>query len=158
MIKFDLNWLNLGTPLFLITYINLTIFITNIFQPHLLLNINQLLNTITNNFISNTFGQITYSMIINLYWFYFYPIATTTFLFCTTILLLHFGKIFPSRLGNIIGWLLSLLIHQFNIMLIAFTMKPIMFHDMNYLNIIAFLLFTYIYLNSHDSSQNISDA
>lgn len=158
MIKFDLNWLNLGTPLFLITYINLTIFITNIFQPHLLLNINQLLNTITNNFISNTFGQITYSMIINLYWFYFHPIGTTIFLFCTTILLLHFGKIFPSRLGNIIGWLLSLLIHQFNIMLIAFTMKPIMFHDMNYLNIIAFLLFTYIYLNSHDSSQNISDA
>lgn len=81
MIKFNWNWLNLGTGLFVITYINLTILVAQTFHPNLLVNINLLLNKITNNFISNTFSNISYEMIVSLYWFYFYLIEVCCLIF-----------------------------------------------------------------------------
>ena len=48
MNKFKLSWLNIGTALFILTYINIAIFITYIFQ----LLIKDMLNAITNNHIS----------------------------------------------------------------------------------------------------------
>ncbi|SUJ98538.1 Uncharacterised protein [Staphylococcus agnetis] len=81
MIKFNWNWLNLGTGLFVITYINLTILVAHTFHPNLLVNINLLLNKITNNFISNTFSNISYEMIVSLYWFYFYLIGGCCLIF-----------------------------------------------------------------------------
>ncbi|SUM92553.1 Uncharacterised protein [Staphylococcus aureus] len=158
MIKFNLNWLNIGTPLFLFTYINLTVFIVNIFQPNILNSINKLINIITNNHISKISENITYDILLNLYWFYFYLIGVCLSLFLIAGILAQFNKINPLRLGHILGWFISLLVHQFNIMLIIIMINHSMFSEFNYINITFFLLFTYIYLGSYNSSKDCSDA
>ncbi len=158
MIKFNLNWLNIGTPLFLFTYINLTVFIVNIFQPNILNNINKLINIITNNHISKISENITYDILLNLYWFYFYLIGVCLALFLIAGILAQFNTINPLRLGHILGWFISLLVHQFNIMLIVIMINHSMFSEFNYINITFFLLFTYIYLGSYNSSKDCSDA
>ncbi len=157
MIKFNLNWLNIGTPLFLFTYINLTVFIVNIFQPNILSNINKLMNIITNNYISKITKNITYNILMDLYWFYFYLIGVCLGLFLIAAILSQFNTINPLRLAHIFGWFISLLVHQFNIMLIIMMISHSMFSELNYINITIFLLFSYIYLRSYDSSKDSSD-
>ncbi len=157
MIKFNLNWLNIGTALFLITYINLTIFITHICQPRLLINIKKLLNKITNNYLSKILNNITSDMIISLYWFYFYLIGMCLILFIISAFLVVYGKGHPTRVSEILGWLISLIIHQFNIMLIIFMINKPIFNEINYINITIFIIFTYIYLNSYNTSKSTVD-
>lgn len=158
MIKFNLNWLNIGTPLFLFTYINLTVFIVNIFQPNILRSMNKLINIMTNEYISKITKNITYDILIDLYWFYFYLIGVALTLFLISAILIPINTINPLRVGYILGWLISLLIHQFNIMLIIMMISHNMFSELNYINITSFLLFNYIYLSSYDSSKNSSGA
>lgn len=71
MNKFKLSWLNIGTALFILTYINIAIFITYIFityifQPKILVGIKDMLNAITNNHISKIFSNINSDMIYDL--------------------------------------------------------------------------------------------
>lgn len=115
MNKFKLSWLNIGTALFILTYINIAIFITYIFQPKILVGIKDMLNAITNNHISKIFSNINSDMIYNLYLFYFYLIGVCACLLYLSILLCVFKIIIPSRIGEILGWLISLLTQQFNI-------------------------------------------
>lgn len=156
MIKFNWNWLNLGTGLFIITYINLTVLVTHIFYPNLLVNINLLLNELTNNFISNTFSHITYEMIVSLYRFYIYLIVICCLTVFISSILSLFKLASTSRLSDIIGWLICLLIHQFNTMLIAFMLKQQFFHELNTINILAFLFFTWVYLCTPNHSKSDS--
>ena len=88
MNKFKLSWLNIGTALFILTYINIAIFITYIFQPKILVGIKDMLNAITNNHISKIFSNINSDMIYNLYLFYFYLIGVCACLLYLSILLL----------------------------------------------------------------------
>ncbi|PTJ92264.1 hypothetical protein BU032_02930, partial [Staphylococcus simulans] len=132
MIKFNLNWLNIGTPLFLFTYINLTVFIVNIFLPNILRSMNKLINIMTNEYISKITKNITYDILIDLYWFYFYLIGVALILFLISAILIPINTINPLRVGYILGWLISLLIHQFNIMLIIMMISHNMFSELNY--------------------------
>ena len=50
MIKLNIKWLDLGVPLFIITYINLSLFFTSHMKPSINNSVNKLLNTITNNY------------------------------------------------------------------------------------------------------------
>ncbi|PPE55150.1 hypothetical protein CR496_01218 [Staphylococcus aureus] len=63
MNKFKLSWLNIGTALFILTYINISIYSTYIFQPKILVVIKDMLTAITNNHISKIFSNITSYMI-----------------------------------------------------------------------------------------------
>ena len=154
MNKFKLSWLNIGTALFILTYINIAIFITYIFQPKILVGIKDMLNAITNNHISKIFSNINSDMIYNLYLFYFYLIGVCACLLYLSILLCVFKIIIPSRIGEILGWLISLLTQQFNIFNRKMTNDKIA-TDTCIICISGFLFFTYLYLNSHDFSINI---
>ncbi|UMT77439.1 hypothetical protein ML436_09785 [Staphylococcus roterodami] len=158
MNKFKLSWLNIGTPLFILTYINIAIFITYIFQPKILVGIKDMLNAITNNYISKIFSNINSDMIYNLYLFYFYLIGVCACLLYLSILLCVFKIIIPSRIGEILGWLISLLTQQFNIFLIAKMTNDKMATDTCVICISGFLFFTYLHLNSHDYSNKYHDA
>lgn len=155
MNKFKLSWLNIGTALFILTYINIAIFITYIFQPKILVGIKDMLNAITNNHISKIFSNINSDMIYNLYLFYFYLIGVCACLLYLSILLCVFKIIIPSRIGEILGWLISLLTQQFNIFLIAKMTNDKIATDTCIICISGFLFFTYLYLNSHDFQINI---
>lgn len=158
MNKFKLNWLNIGTALFILTYINIAIFITYIFQPKILVSIKDILNAITNNHISKIFSNINSDMIYNLYLFYFYLIGVCACLLYLSILLCAFKIIIPSRIGEILGWLISLLTQQFNIFLIAKMTNDKIATDTCIICISRFLFFTYLYLNSYDYSNKHHDA
>ena len=157
MNKFKLSWLNIGTALFILTYINIAIFITYIFQPKILVGIKDMLNAITNNHISKIFSNINSDMIYNLYLFYFYLIGVCACLLYLSILLCVFKIIIPSRIGEILGWLISLLTQQFNIFNRKMTNDKIA-TDTCIICISGFLFFTYLYLNSHDFSNKHRDA
>ncbi|PTI61384.1 hypothetical protein BU090_02265 [Staphylococcus warneri] len=158
MNKFDFNWLNIGTALFLITYINITVFITHIFQPQILISLKKLLNSISNNHISKMFSNINADMIYNLYLFYFYLIGVCFCLLLISILLCVSQVIIPSRIGDILGWLISLTTQQFNVYLIAKMLNNKIINDNSVICVTGFLLFTYIFLNSYDRSNKHHDA
>ncbi|HDF3554416.1 TPA: hypothetical protein PEE64_000658 [Staphylococcus aureus] len=158
MSKFKLSWLNIGTALFILTYINIAIFITYIFQPKILVGIKDMLNVITNNHISKILSNINSDMIYNLYLFYFYLIGVCTCLLYLSMLLYVFKIIISSRIGEIFGWLISLLTQQFNIFLILKMTNDKIVTDTCIICISGFLLFTYLYLNSRNYSNKHRDA
>lgn len=89
MFKINLKWLEIGTPLFMITYVNVTIFIIHILNPEVLNGINDLLNSITQNLVEKIFGSINLVMILNLYSFYTYLIILCFILFIVSLILMQ---------------------------------------------------------------------
>ena len=67
MIKLNIKWLDLGVPLFIITYINLSLFFTSHMKPSINNSVNKLLNTITNNYWDKVINNINNTTLINIF-------------------------------------------------------------------------------------------
>ena len=145
-------------PLFIITYINVTILIIRFSHPDILINLSNLLNTLTNNHISKIFGNITYNMVLSLYWFYTYLLFICLMLFILACLLSLLKNMNVLRINDVLGWLFSLSIHQLNILLIAIMMSKKLFPEFNLFNIIIFFLFTFFYFFSYDIPEKKSSS
>lgn len=160
MFKINLKWLEIGTPLFMITYVNVTIFIIHILNPKVLNGINDLLNSITQNLVEKIFGSINLVMILNLYSFYTYLIILCFILFIVSLILMQINISVVYRVEIFLGWLFMLVIHQFNILIIIFMMSEStkFFSPFNIINIVVFILFTYIFFistDTHEKNNNI---
>lgn len=160
MPKIKLKWLEFGTPLFMITYLNFAIFIMYFLDTKILISLNKLLNVITGNLINKLFGNIELDMIHGLYAFYTYLIIVTTVMFCILLFMLVFTNFkVIHRVEEIFGWLFMLIIHQFNILLIIFMMSNStnLFSIFNMFNITGFIAFTFIFFVSIDVKEEKYD-
>lgn len=158
MTKFDIKWLDLGTPLFLATYINLALFITSYLNPAINQSINTVFNTLTNNYWDNVIKKINSNVLINIFNFYSILIIICSLLFFIALILYEQDYIMIfDRVNQILGWVFVLCMHQFNILLLVDYYEIV---DMSSnlqmlftsLDISVFILFTYIFLNSYDLS------
>ncbi|EVJ48888.1 hypothetical protein JY665_14215 [Staphylococcus aureus] len=159
MTKFDIKWLDLGTPLFLATYINLALFITSYLNPAINQSINTVFNTLTNNYWDNVIKKINSNVLINIFNFYSILIIICSLLFFIALILYEQDYIMIfDRVNQILGWVFVLCMHQFNILLLVDYYEIV---DMSSnlqmlftsLDISVFILFTYIFLNSYDLSE-----
>ncbi|MDN0189236.1 hypothetical protein P6439_14295 [Staphylococcus arlettae] len=159
MTKFDIKWLDLGTPLFLATYINLALFITSYLNPAINQSINTVFNTLTNNYWDNVIKKINSNVLINIFNFYSILIIICSLLFFIALILYKQDYIMIfDRVNQILGWVFVLCMHQFNILLLVDYYEIV---DMSSnlqmlftsLDISVFILFTYIFLNSYDLSE-----
>ncbi|HHP3964547.1 hypothetical protein QI113_12285 [Staphylococcus saprophyticus] len=160
MTKFDIKWLDLGTPLFLATYINLALFITSYLNPAINQSINTVFNTLTNNYWNSVIKEIKSDTLTNIFDFYSILIIICSLLFFIALILYEQDYIMIlDRLNQILGWLFVLFMHQFNILLLVDYYEIVdMSSNLQMLfisvDIPVFILFTYIYLNSYDLSDN----
>lgn len=163
MTKFDIKWLDLGTPLFLATYINLALFITSYLNPAINQSINTVFNTLTNNYWNSVIREISSDTLTNIFDFYSILIIICLLLFFISLILYNQKYIIVfNRVNQILGWVFVLCLHQFNILLLVdyYEIKDMSSNLQTLfasLDISVFVLFTYMFLNSYDLSDNKVD-
>ena len=160
MIKLNIKWLDLGVPLFIITYINLSLFFTSHMKPSINNSVNKLLNTITNNYWDKVINNINNTTLINIFDLYSVIIFVCLIIFITSIIFynLKFTNT-PDRIQHTFTWLIVLLIHQFNILLLLNYNNIEKFNSNTRLlflslDITIFFIFTFLFLNSYDKENN----
>ncbi|QKU19813.1 hypothetical protein FOC52_14000 (plasmid) [Staphylococcus cohnii] len=160
MTKFDIKWLDLGTPLFLATYINLALFITSYLNPAINQSINTIFKTLTNNYWDNVIKNINSKVLINIFNFYSILIIICVLLFLIALILYNLKYIIVyDRINQILGWVFVLCLHQFNILLLVdyYEVKDMSSNLQTLfasLDMSVFILFTYMFFNSYELSDS----
>ncbi|SUM53501.1 Uncharacterised protein [Staphylococcus epidermidis] len=70
MMKLNPKWLDIGTPLFIITYINLVLFFTSHFKPSINQSVSLIFNTFTNGYWNNLIDIMNSNVLINIFDFF----------------------------------------------------------------------------------------